>query len=91
MGHPGMGDDLENCNPGTLHASHRQLNAWESLPSPRAVLTARITWGKGPCESSQFQGFPEASVVYSPESSFQSGRFQFREICCARKQMTAGF
>lgn len=26
-----------------------------------------------------------------PESSFQSGRFQFREICCARKQMTAGF
>lgn len=65
MGHPGMGDDLENCNPGTLHASHRQLNAWESLPSPRAVLTARITWGKGPCESSQFQGFPEASVVYS--------------------------
>lgn len=64
MDHPGMGDDLENCNPGTLRATRRQLNTWESLPSPPAVLPACITCGKEPCESSQFQGFPEALVVY---------------------------
>lgn len=65
MSHPGMGDDLENCNPGTLHAIQGSSTLGRVLPSPRAVLTARITWGKEPCESSQFQGFPEASVVYS--------------------------